>query len=205
MSEEKVTVTLDDATLAQLREFAGKVGGIGEVGNLNSATLRTRLRKITNPPHHITVGGADEAPSPAVQEPPPPVQLAKPKVEAAKKIGGSVSDPIVHLIVDMGTGKDGARPIKVGVNGNIMLIPRGKEVPVPYRYYLAMDIAVQTLYDQDEETQEMHEREVHTYTHRVTKMPAQEILDAWHEADRTPPAPPISEEQKTMMAMRAAL
>lgn len=41
----------------------------------------------------------------------------------------------------------GQEPVPVGVNGSVMLIPRGKDVPVPVEFVLALRNAVMDIYD----------------------------------------------------------
>lgn len=60
-------------------------------------------------------------------------------------------------------GPGGSEPVFVSVNGSAMLIPRGKDVPVPKRYYEVLRTATRMVYDPNPEGGLMPPREVPQY------------------------------------------
>jgi hypothetical protein len=58
-----------------------------------------------------------------------------------------IYDSEVTLIISASGDKGGEKPVKVGVNGIAMLLPRNKVIKVPFRYYEALLHAVRMQYD----------------------------------------------------------
>ncbi len=109
---------------------------------------------------------------------------------AGKPLRGSSAenDPKVKVTIAEMEGAGGKRAVPVGVNGVIMLVPRGRPVDIPYRYFMALKCAVKTLHEQDEETNEITSTEVDAYPMSVNKMPDQADIDAYLALEQTPPA-----------------
>ena len=61
-----------------------------------------------------------------------------------------------------------------------MLIPRGEEVDVPYRYYLALKAAITTVHEQDETTFEILSRDVPAYPFQVIRLPTEKEMEPWN-------------------------
>lgn len=69
----------------------------------------------------------------------------KPPVKAAEVVG-SAADPIVKIKIPK--TKQETRDVYVGVNGKSYLLQRGVDVPVPQSVAHALELAVQTEYEE---------------------------------------------------------
>ena len=98
----------------------------------------------------------------------------------ALKGGSSKADPKVRMFLNEAEGAGGQRAVFVSVNNVPMLIPRGEEVDVPYRYYLALKAAISTIREQDENTHELLSRDVPAYPFQVVRLPTAKEMEAWN-------------------------
>ena len=178
---QQKTVKWDEATLKELKMFASGVLGMTLGPNIGEETLRAKIRQAF-PGDKITImvlDGEDEAV--AADAPVPPSEA--PAQGKALRGSSSVNDPKVTITIAEAEGAGGKRPVPVGVNGVMMLIPRGRPVDIPYRYFDALSKANKTLYEQDETTQEVISTDVPSYPFSVNKMPPQDEIDAFLAAD----------------------
>ena len=88
-------------------------------------------------------------------------------------------DPKVLITIAEVEGPGGKRPVFTSVNGVAMLIPRGRAVPIPYRYFRCLLDAVKTVHHQDEDTGEIISSQVPSYPMSVNRMPPQADIDAY--------------------------
>ncbi len=88
-------------------------------------------------------------------------------------------DPKVLITIAEVEGPGGKRPVFTSVNGVAMLIPRGRAVPIPYRYFRCLLDAVKTVHHQDEDTGEIISSQVPSYPMSVNRMPPQAEIDAY--------------------------
>ena len=176
------TVPWDEATLAELKRFAASVLGIPTAVNIGEQTLRAKIRQAY-PGDTITimVMDGDDDISVASDAPPPPSDT--PHDPRALRGGSSINDPKVTITIAEQEGAGGKRGVFVGVNGVAMIIPRGKPVDIPWRYYAALLLAVKTVYEQDEATHEIIESDVPSYPMGVNKMPPKEDVVAYLAAE----------------------
>lgn len=170
-------IALADATEAQMREFATNHLGLEVKPSDNASKLRVAIAKAWSEPTIIvSEAGAAQAQTEAVS--------AKPKAAAPVRSSGALvpkdshKDPRVTLIVARQEGPGGDRPVEVAVNGTLILIPRGEPVTIAYRYYEALNNAVQTIYEQDRDG-EVIGRDVHAYPFQVMAMPTPDEVSAW--------------------------
>ncbi|MCP4547037.1 MAG: hypothetical protein GY835_11280 [bacterium] len=173
MSKTK-TVALRDATLDELLYFANTVLGLNAPKNSKEDNLRGKIMMahdgdITVPPD-LSEALPSETATPATS-----VRAMKP--------GSSKDDPRVLLNISKGEKEGEERPIPVGVNGVVMLVPRGEDVEIPWRYFLAIKAAVKTVHTQNTKTGDMDSRDMPSYPYSVLRMPPQEDIDAWHERE----------------------
>jgi hypothetical protein len=56
-------------------------------------------------------------------------------------------DSLVTLVIPAEKGEGGDRPVKVGVNGKAMVLPRRRRISIPFRYYECLLHAVRKQYD----------------------------------------------------------
>lgn len=179
---QQKTVPWGEATLDELKKFAAQVLGMSVNYNIGEDTLRAKIRQAY-PGENITImvlDGEEEKPADA----PAPASEA-PKVGKALRGSSAEKDPKVTITIAEVEGVGGKRPVPVGVNGVFMLIPRGKPVDIPYRYFAALGLAIRTLHEQDEQTGEIVSSDVPSYPFSVNRMPPQADIEAYLEADRT--------------------
>ncbi len=176
------TVPWDEATLHELKMFAAQVLGMSVNHNVGESTLRSKIRQAY-PGDDITfmvLDGIEEA-----QASDAPAQPSEtPNDGKALRGTSAAGDPKVKITIAEVEGAGGKRPVPVGVNGVIMLVPRGKPVDIPYRYYEALSHAEKTTYEQDPETDEVISSDVPSYPMSVNTMPPQAEIDAYLAAER---------------------
>ena len=167
---DTIKIAVAMATEDQLRWFATNQLNLEVSPKDNAAKLKVAIARAWDDTD-ITVPadiGGKSAPAPAAR-----------KVDVAALVPkDSHRDPKVTILVNRQEGPGGDRPVEVGVNGTLILIPRGEPVTVAYRYYEALKNAVQTIYDQGADG-EISARDVHAYPFQVITMPDRSEVDAW--------------------------
>jgi hypothetical protein len=131
------TIPIDEATEEELRTFALDTLGIGIKATAKLETVRARVRQAWDKPE-IRVDDSEplskEVPSKASPQPVTDAQQAP-------------AEGMVRLILGVTEDAGGADDVQVGVNGKIMLVPRGKEVEIPEPYFESLAHAVTHKYD----------------------------------------------------------
>lgn len=177
MNPTNKRVPLTEATEAQLREFATNTLGLDVKQGSSLTQLQAAISKAWSEPT-IIVSEAQQ-PAPAASPKNPAVKTDPPGAHNNALVPkDSHRDPRVVLIVSRQEGPGGDRSVEVSVNGTLILIPRGEQVSVAYRYYEALKNAVQTVYDQDRDN-EIISRDVHAYPFQVVSMPSEAEVSAW--------------------------
>lgn len=146
MQQKKIP--LAEASEAQLRDFAGRHLGMELPAGAKIETLRSKIRQAwTQPDIHVLdehtafVGGRS--------------------VSLGDGFGshGFVSNGIEHFMFEANGRKKvrvilnrseeagGSEPVQVGVNGKVMLVPRGEEVEIPVEYFEVLQNAVRHIFD----------------------------------------------------------
>ena len=177
-------IHINDATVAQLRTFAEEVLGLDVRAQDTRKSLQAKIGvvhvgdEIELPDH--TTATFEAVPTDAGTAP-EQMRAATAKSVSAKSGRG---DPLVRLVVHENESEEGKRPVFVAVNGTGMLIPRGREVEIPYRYYLVLRDTIVSSFRQDMESaeKEMRESRQPVYPFNVTRLPSQEEVDAWKRA-----------------------
>ncbi len=182
---EQKTIGWDEATLPELIMFSSQVLGIPVAPNIGEATLRGKIRQCF-PGDSITISvleTEDRAPADA-----PAAPSDQPTDGRALRGTSASGDPMVLITISEVDSPGGKRPVFAGVNGVGMLIPRGRPVDIPYRYYEALLHAVKTVHEQDMDTGEITSTDVLSYPVSVNQMPPQAEIDAYFAAQMTPAA-----------------
>jgi len=131
-------IKIKQATLNQLKAFAEAHLGIYFQDGIAVGAARAQVEQAWG--HDtISVQVADDTPGqPAAAQ---PAAVAPP--QAAPPAQGKGGRPVagkdmVTVFIDERDEPGGDRPVEVGVNGKMMVIPRGQDVQIPYPYYLAL-------------------------------------------------------------------
>jgi len=129
-------VPIGEANATQLRAFAANTLGFTMPGNTKIETIRAKISAAWDKDYILVP--EDESP-PAFQEgqSPNPVTRDQAPVEPKK----------VKIIINLTEDVGGDQPVLVGVNGSVMLIPRGKEVDIPLPYFEVLKNAVAHKYE----------------------------------------------------------
>lgn len=182
MSNTK-TIPLSEATRDQLLHFAEVHLGINLGPNKQNVKPETLMSKIRQAGHEEVVVAVANADADQVAEEMAQVdQRAMQRTESKRAIGGASSkgDPVIKILIPEEDKRGGDRPVPVTVNGTTILLPRARPIDVAYRYYLALENAKQTLFDQNPETGEITNRTVYSTNFQVIQHPSQGEVDAWH-------------------------
>ncbi len=115
-------IPIQDASDAELAEFARNTLGLNVPGNITRAKLVSNIEACWSQPH-IALEDGEAAPA-AVESVAPPVE--------------DVTPGHVKVFVNSTEEAGGSDPIPVGVNGKVMLVPRDAEVEIPVKYYLVL-------------------------------------------------------------------
>lgn len=139
---------INDALPGQLRDFANSFLGMNLPGNTKPETVLAKIQSAwTNDfilipidskelPHDlVSAEEVSQEPEKAAAPPPPPAGYNGPK------------EGMIRVLVHASEEKGGSDPIPIGVNGQVMLVPRGKECDIPLPYFEALQNAEQHFYD----------------------------------------------------------
>jgi hypothetical protein len=129
---KKIPIQL--ATAAQLQVYARKVLGLDLPAGLRQAQLVSKIKAV-NP--DIKEIDAEDA----------PVQAVTP---AAPAVHVDTNPRMVRVFIPAKDEIGGDRPVPVGVNGVMMLVPRGSPVEIPSAYAEVLANAVEVRIDQIE-------------------------------------------------------
>ncbi len=127
-------IPLSEATTAQLRTFAQDTLGIALKANASKEQVRAKVESAWD--RDIPVVEAMPEPTLAGDQP-IPVTAEQLNIEPGK----------VRINIGIQEEAGGLEPIPVGVNGKIMLIPRGIDVDIPEPYLEALAHAITFKYD----------------------------------------------------------
>ena len=182
MNDNKIP--FDDATFNQLRQFAKESLGLGFSNNIGDDKLRARIREAWKNPFIVLFGETD----PEVEVEPETTAPVKVNIKALGG-GSSKNDPKVRMFFNEAEGAGGKRSIYFNVNNVPILLPRGVECDVPYRYYIAAKNAVKTIVEQDV-NDEITERDVPAYPFQVISFPSKDEMKSWYMQEHESQYPP---------------
>ncbi len=209
---KQALIPWSEATLTELKMFAAQVLGMMTAPNIGEQSLRAKIRVAFSGDTLTILVDDSMDPPPRAAEPTPEPEPSRrdfllgaaATAAAATTVAGAAAaasveapstggkpmvgtsgetDPTVIITIAEIEGPGGKRPVFTSVNGVAMLVPRGRPVPIPYRYYMDLLCAVKTVHHQDEETNEMISSEVPSYPMSVNKMPPQADIDAYLARD----------------------
>ena len=135
-------IPIREATEKELREFASGTLGMTIKSTAKLETVRARIQaawdkdEITVPDHEVPETEQEAKDRSVPQAPTPITEAQKPPAEG-----------MVRLIVHVSEEAGGSAAIQLGVNGKIMLVPRGEEVEIPQRFYEVLCHAITHKYE----------------------------------------------------------
>lgn len=163
-------IPLDTANKAQLRAFLTHLGG-NPTNFDTDDKLREKIAAQGWEESHIIALDNAKAPSKDA-----PKGVPKP---------GTVAEPMVNLTIHTQDGAGGKRAVFVGVNGRALLIPRNEPCDVKLRYFKALEAAIETKYEFDEDAKANTPRDMPSYPYQVHKMPSEEEQERWYAYERS--------------------
>lgn len=147
------SVAIFSATKAELIEFATNTLGITNAAELKFQDLRAAVKQASGKSHFTLPDPIGTSPAPGYA---PPASSEPP-----------IARKMVKLIIDRQEGVGGDDDVQLGVNGRVMLVPRGIEVEIPEEYAHVLQNAVQHRYESLKDGGISHTpREVPLYPHR---------------------------------------
>ena len=131
------TIPIGEATEDQLRLFARDTLGIDIKLTAKLPTVRARVAAAWDKPE-ITIAESEPESAQGASK-------AAPKPVTDEQQGPA--EGMVRLILGVTEEAGGNDDVQVGVNGKVMLVPRGREVEIPEPYFEALAHAVTHKYD----------------------------------------------------------
>lgn len=205
-------VSIDEAELSELRWFAEHRSALPAhalQADVGAEKLRAMIRTVFEGEDIEVPTDLPPTPSGVVLDAVPLAQAVPgtTKARAARGKGlvdkTSSGDPKVVIHIPKQTGPGGERHVPVSVNGRLMLIPRGKNVEVPYRYYEALLNAMETRFEEipakGDKPAELKTTDVLAYPFHVVKMPAAAEVEAWRKPQE---AEGLAEQQREVERRR---
>lgn len=189
-----VKVPLDQATRPQLFHYIRSVLNLDIGEGANNAQIKAKILQAQPGATEILVP-QEMATAPTQSE--PKILQGGGTIDAATIAANTASvpasqmtshprhDPKVELVVMPSADPTRPKDVQVAVQGETILIKRGERVKIPYRYYIALEQAVETV-PRDTDTinpttglpfKEWVEQ--HSYPFQVYAMPSAEEIAAW--------------------------
>jgi hypothetical protein len=129
MSQKRIPIA--EASEAELRQFAETVLGMSIHPGAKIETVRAKVQAAWDKAEIVLPG--DEVPKAA-----PPGVAPRPVTDSQQP----PEQGKVRIIIQRTEDAGGDQPVPVGVNGRVMLIPRGKEVDIPIPYFKVLQKAI---------------------------------------------------------------
>lgn len=186
---DAIKVQLDDASHPQLRYYCEAIlnlDGIKPVGQSSSyyiarirAVLGDEINEIELPADSVNFA----APKPAAIDIAPTPEGAIPSGVAGQHY---MYDPKVELTIAPTNDRTRSRDVQVAVNGDAFIMQRGKRIAVPYRVYLALKDAIETVSRDTDEINPQSQMPVKewveqpSYSFTENKLPTDEQIAEWH-------------------------
>lgn len=149
-------IPMAEATEAELRTFAQETLGI----NIKASASLEQVRAKVETAWDRDIPVAEAAPKPT---------LAGDQPRPVTDEQGGPKPGKVRINIGIQEEAGGSAPVPVGVNGKIMLIPRGKDVDIPEAYLEALSHAITYKYEPMEDGLGMNPipREVQLYPFQI--------------------------------------
>lgn len=183
--DKTVTIALEEASNAQLLAF-GQVLGLDVRAGMNNATLIARIHQADPLRDKITVPAPKES---TVSEPGDQHTAVAKEGSIPAGIAGTHwrFDPKVRLSILPSNDGIRAKDVQIACQGEVMLIRRERPVEIPYRHYLVLKNAIETVSRDTDEINPMTGLPVkewveqNSYPFQVEAMPSAEEIAAWEK------------------------
>jgi hypothetical protein len=147
-------VKIDAASIKQLRDFATLNLGIDIPPTANRARVLALMEQAAYTKDYILVDPTEEAVTAARAL----VASVSPAAARAKMPGSDEAtkardERMIEIIIPIQAEPGGKEPVRLGVNGRAMLVPRAKRVKIRYPYFEVLARAQKKVGDQDEKHQ----------------------------------------------------
>lgn len=183
-------ITIDDATKDQLTTFAATYLGMTLDKTMTKAAMIAKIKQAWANDQIFVHEEAPDEPIPQGAPPPKPANdNERGGMVAAndnqhithqlRSLGGK-DDPVVRIRLEPREDDDGGPGLFVSVNGRGMILPRGQEIDIPYRYVEVLRNAVETRHRPDADGTPIP-RDVTAHPFQILSMPPQAEIDAWAE------------------------
>ena len=185
-----IKVKLDEASNPQLRYYCEAVlnlDGIKPVGQRNDfliakirAALGDDITEIEMPAESVNFA----APRAAAVDVAPTPEGAIPSGIAGQHYR---YDPKVEVTINETSDKTRARDVQLAVNGDVIIVQRAQRVAIPYRFYLALENAVEKISRETGEINQVTQMplrewvEQPSYSFTTHRLPSDEEVAAWHK------------------------
>jgi len=162
---EYVEVSVADLTREQLHYLLNVTYQIPDIAADESMdALHAHLLRITGPISKIKAPDlSGDIPVSAESYTPAPPPFAKSTKQTSR------NDPKVTINISLQPEQGGDRPVEVGVNGSMMMLPRGEDIDVPLRYVIALKNAKTTQYSRNPQTGDLTAGDVQLHPFNVVK------------------------------------
>jgi hypothetical protein len=146
------SIAIEQATVRQLRDFATLHLGLEVSPASNRARILALIEQAGYAKETITLAPDDE---PVVSG---AATFLSPAQARAKMPGSDVDtaardERMIEIIVPFQSEPGGKEPIRLGVNGRAMLVPRAKRVKIRYPYFEVLARAQKEVFEQDAQHQ----------------------------------------------------
>lgn len=150
-------VDINQATHDELLEYGRNTLGLSLQPNTGLEKLRAKIMEASDKAY-ITIA-EPEVPAAQVGDEPRPVETQQ----------AAPGRNMVRINIAVQEDAGGKDPVPVGVNGKIMIIPRGEDVDIPEEYFEALSHAVSHKFDPNEDGDGLNPipRKVSLYPHQV--------------------------------------
>mgnify|MGYP003394661861 CR=1 FL=1 len=163
-------ISFDDATREQLLKYANEVENLALHHSTGKNTIITKLAIVKPGLSAIEIEVAD-APVAAAPALTPIEEFEDPKAVAARQAARDAQRVSVFIEIEDIAGGD--RDVFVSYNGKSMLLPRGREVVIPWPFYEVLTKAVREVgeqkYDDRGMPAEIVYRKVPSYPFRMIR------------------------------------
>lgn len=183
MSQIKIPIA--EATNAQLLYYAQSILNIDVKAGANTATLVAKIEQAQPDITEISVRAEDSAKPVAVAIAPESEAAPAPAIPTGIEGNHWKFDPVVRLKILPASDNFRSREVPIPVGGDLFLAKRNVEIDLPYRFYEALDHAIEMVAN---DTDEIHPDtqlpikeyvDQHSYPFFVISEPSPADLAAW--------------------------